>query len=276
MGTAEQKIDVLIQKVEDLSVRISTIENKDSGTAVGPDDSDSRSRSNAQTASLSTPHVVPSVSDIRARMQGVLGVTQSPISATEESTVSSSDLNVNSELQQQYKTIKDSLSRVRLPPGFKTDTSLRGVGREHSKTAKIIHAASDYSETITKLLLTVDTSQPLSDDLLDCLITVVSAQIQYLQAEKSVCYVSGKFGDDVGSMFREFKQHASSFSATDIGILENCIQLSAARARGRGAQGRGQRGGFPNNRRWSSRGGRGSFQGRGAYPASDRTDSEQP
>ena len=171
----------------------------------------------------------------------------------EESTPSTSS---NDELQQQYKSVKDSVQKIRLPPGLKIETSLRGVGQQFNKTARVIHAASDYSETLLKLLLSIDTnSDPIvvTDDLIDCLVVAVTAQIRYLQSEKSVCFISGRFGEDVGSLFREFKTHASSLSASDIQVLENVIQLSAARQpRGRGFP--SQRRPYGNNPNYRSRG----------------------
>ena len=63
------------------------------------------------------------------------------------------------DVQQQYKVLNDSLEKVRLPPrlppGYKTETSLRGVGAQSSKVAIIIHSCAEYSETLLKLLLTL-------------------------------------------------------------------------------------------------------------------------
>ena len=56
------------------------------------------------------------------------------------------------EVQRQYKVLKDPLQKVSLPPGYKTETSLRGVGAHNSKTAKVIHSCAEYSETLLKLL----------------------------------------------------------------------------------------------------------------------------
>ena len=181
----------------------------------------------------------------------------------EESTPSTSS---NDELQLQYKSVKDSVQKVRLPPGLKIETSLRGVGQQFNKTARVIHAAADYSETLLKLLLTIDTSADpvtIPDDLVDCLVVAVTAQIRYLQSEKSVCFISGRFGEEVGSLFREFKTHASSLSAPDIQVLENVIQLSAARQQ----QPRGNRGGSGNRRPYGNapQGRRGFYGRRGGH-----------
>ena len=202
--------------------------------------------------------------------------------AHEEST-SGSSTSSNDELQMQYKAVKDSVQRVRLPPGLKLETSLRGVGQQFNKTARVIHAAADYSETLLKLLLTIDTSKDpitISDDLVDCLVVAVTAQVRYLQSEKSVCFISGRFGEEVGNLFREFKTHASSLSASDIGVLENVIQLSAARQqqpRGRGFQ--GQRRPYNNYRgrsNFARRGGHNSQFGSRSYQADDSGEAPRP
>ena len=183
--------------------------------------------------------------------------------AHEESTPSTSS---NDELQLQYKSVKDSVQKVRLPPGLKIETSLRGVGQQFNKTARVIHAAADYSETLLKLLLAIDTSAnpvTIPDDLVDCLVVAVTAQVRYLQSEKSVCFISGRFGEEVGNLFREFKTHASSLSAADIQVLENVIQLSAARQQ----QSRGNRGGSSQRRPYGNapQGRRGFYARRGGH-----------
>ena len=58
-------------------------------------------------------------------------------------------------IQAKYKSIKDSLQRIRLPEGYKTDTALRGIGRQHIQQARVINASSDYAETLMKFILTL-------------------------------------------------------------------------------------------------------------------------
>ena len=134
------------------------------------------------------------------------------------------------DVQQQYKVLKDSLQKVRLPPGYKTKMSLRGVEAQNSKTAKVIYSCAEYSETLLKLLLTLKAIEPLTENKLDSLLISVPAQIHFLQAEKDNCFVNGKFGDNVGSLFREFKDHVFSFSSEDIATLDCVVQLSNARS----------------------------------------------
>ena len=101
-------------------------------------------------------------------------------------------------IQAKYKSIKDSLQRIRLPEGYKTDTALRGIGRQHIQQARVINASSDYAETLMKFILTLQEQAPLTAEDIDTCMTIVSAHIKYLQAEKGVCYVNAKFGDNVG------------------------------------------------------------------------------
>ena len=145
-------------------------------------------------------------------------------------------------IQAKYKSIKDSLQRIRLPEGYKTDTALRGIGRQHIQQARVINSSSDYAETLMKFLLTLREETPLTAEDIDTCMTIVSAHIKFLQAEKGVCYVNAKFGDNVGSMFREFKSHASVFSPGDIATLERVVQLATAHNNNRGSSQRGGRG----------------------------------
>ena len=148
-------------------------------------------------------------------------------------------------LQEQFKTIKDTLSKVKLPLGFKTDFSLRGVGRNQTSSAKIINNCCEYSETLMKYVLCLQSGDPIQEDNINTLMNILAAQIKYLQSEKAICFVNGKFGENVGTLFREFKSHTSVFSPEDVQVLEHVAQLANSQ-RGRG---RGNRGGYRNTNR---------------------------
>ena len=77
-------------------------------------------------------------------------------------------------------------------------------------------------------MLTFIANGPLTEDKLDSLLDIVTAQIRFLQAEKGVGFVYGKFGNEDGSLFKEVQGHASSFSSDDIATLERVVQLSNA------------------------------------------------
>ena len=181
-----------------------------------------------------------------------------------ESTESSIEPSTDA-LQAKFKSIKDSLQKVRLPEGFKTDTALRGIGRQHIASARLINSSSDYAETLFKFILTLQEDSPLKAEDIDTLVTVVSAHIKYLQAEKGVCYVNAKFGENVGTMFREFKSHASAFSSNDIQTLERVVQLASAYNNNRGASQRGRGRGYRGNGYQGYDGGysRGGYRGQG-------------
>ena len=167
-------------------------------------------------------------------------------------------------IQAKYKSIKDSLQRIRLPEGYKTDTALRGIGRQHIQQARVINASSDYAETLMKFILTLQEEAPLTAQDIDTCMTIVSAHIKYLQAEKGVCYVNAKFGDNVGSMFREFKSHSSVFSPGDIATLERVVQLASAHNNNRGSSQRGGRGrGYRGNQGYDGGYSRGVYRGHG-------------
>ena len=144
-------------------------------------------------------------------------------------------------LQDQFKTIKDTLSKVKLPLGFKTDFSLRGVGRQHTSSAKVINNCCEYAETLMKYVLCLSAGETISEDNINTLMNILAAQIKYLQSEKAVCFVNGKFGENVGTLFREFKSHSSVFSPEDVQTLEHVAQLANAQQasqRGRGNRGK--------------------------------------
>ena len=158
----------------------------------------------------------------------------------------------SAQFQEFFKSVKDTLTKVKLPLGYKTDFSLRGVGRAHTSSAKLINNCCEYAETLMKFVLCLEVGQPITDDLINTLMTILAAQIKYLQSEKAVCFVNGKFGDNVGNLFREFKSHSSVFSAQDIQTLEHVAQLANTQSQNQSQRGRG-------------RGGRGGYRGTNNY-----------
>ena len=175
-------------------------------------------------------------------------------------------------LQDQFKTIKDTLAKVKLPLGFKTDFSLRGVGRNHTGSAKLINNCCEYAETLMKYVLCMQVGDQITDEHVNTLMNILAAQIKFLQSEKAVCFVNGKFGENFGTLFREFKSHTSVFSPEDVQVLEHVTQLANSQNSSQRGRGRGYRGGYrnSNSNSFNSYGGnryswRGGFNGRSNY-----------
>ena len=70
---------------------------------------------------------------------------------------------------------------------LKTDFSLRGVGRQHTGSAKVINNCCEYAETLMKYVLCLSAGETISEDNINTLMNILAAQIKYLQSENAVC-----------------------------------------------------------------------------------------
>ena len=152
-------------------------------------------------------------------------------------------------VQEEFRTIKDAVQKVKLPKEIKVEESKKGIKRQDQSKAAIITNCASYTECLLKLLLTCPEDRPISEQNWNDIITVIVAQLRYLQEEKSLLLVNSSLGEGVGTLYRQFREHTSMFNAADISKLESCVQLYNASSqnqsgdrsfsRGRGA-GRGR------------------------------------
>ena len=164
------------------------------------------------------------------------------------------------DVQEEYRAISDSVSKVRLP----VDQKLNNRGgvtanlRAHSNT---ITRCARYTETILKLIYGLKANEPVSELDIANLFTVANAEIKFLQDEYAALVAENKYGSDTASLFRDLQHNSSVFSEEKVATLKSAIELQGAantaqnRQRGRGGF-RGRRsfyGGYGN--RGSNRGG---------------------
>ena len=118
-------------------------------------------------------------------------------------------------LQDDFKSIKDSVQKVRIPKDFKSNDSNKGIKSAEQSKAAIINQCASYSETLLKILPTIEVERPLSEEAMNNMMTVVLAQIRYLQEENGI-------------------------SNGDIRTMESCMSSSMANSQNAG-RGRGYR-----------------------------------
>ncbi|KAH3789158.1 hypothetical protein DPMN_167330 [Dreissena polymorpha] len=105
------------------------------------------------------------------------------------------------EIQGDFSALNDSLSRVRLPAELKLDESRQGVRRSDQPGVNILKQCSRYSDTSAKLLATLESGQPLTQDTLDKLFLVAHAQCKYLQDEYASVLVYSQFDNSTSRLF---------------------------------------------------------------------------
>jgi hypothetical protein len=132
------------------------------------------------------------------------------------------------DIQDEYRSIKDSFQRVRLPSDLKIDESKQGVKRGEQAKCNIITRSASYSETMMKILLTVKPGEPLQEELLNDLLIVCEAHLRYLQEERALVLVNSSLGDNVGGIYRHFRKNTSAFPPDALDALTAAVSLSAA------------------------------------------------
>ena len=130
-----------------------------------------------------------------------------------------------SDIQEYYKSIKDAIQRVKIPPELKVDDSRKCVKRQEQGKAAIISACAGYGETLLKLLLTLEPEKPLKEGDLDDLLTIISAQLRYLQEERALVLVNSSLGEGVGRLYRNFRDNTSMFPPSTIDTLQSLVTL---------------------------------------------------
>lgn len=171
-------------------------------------------------------------------------------------------IGASEDIQGEFSTIKDSVSRVKLSPDLRVSDSNRGIKRSDQPFANVVQKCGRYAETTLKLLLSINENR-ISDELLVDLWKVQVAQVRYLQEEHSSILVHGQFNPDVARLYRTLQKNTSGFSPRALDILEKATTISAANTpRGQPPRGRGSYG----YGRFGQRGGRGrNFQQRGHF-----------
>ncbi len=175
-------------------------------------------------------------------------------------------------VQQEFAAIRDSLSRVRLPSDLKVNDTSVGVQRSDQQRLKVVSRCSRYTETLIKLISSLQADTVTAGDLQD-LLTVCVAEVRFLQEEHAMMLVGNNFGDGVEKLYRSLR---SNTTPEALETLQAAVLLgghsNAGRARGQ------QRGGYypGNNGRWNRGGyGRGAMnQGRGRVPPNRSQDQQ--
>ena len=148
----------------------------------------------------------------------------------------------NTNIQQEFTVIKDTVQRVKLPNDLKVDDSRQGVQRKDQQRLNILSKCARYAETITKLLSTLQAERVTPGDLQD-LVTIAVAQIRYLQEEHALLQVNSSLGDNVEKIYLNFRRNTSQFPPDTIDALQAAVTLNnhseSGRARSWPLRGRG-------------------------------------
>ena len=174
------------------------------------------------------------------------------------------DFGTHGDLQAEYRSIREGVAKVKLPPDLIVGDSRAGVGKADVSRFQIIQKCARFQETVLKVLSGASTSDPVTDQLT----TLALAQIRYLQEEYTNLIVSNQFDETTTQLFKTLQQNPAAFSSGAIENLQRAVAIAGARqqtrqvsqppdrARWRGAPPAAQQrfGAWPAPADWRSRG----------------------
>ena len=180
------------------------------------------------------------------------------------------DVNIAVDVNTAFQAIKTSVSSVRLPASLIIPTDKTGIKKSDQPVLNLLTKCSKFVETGLKVIQ----SPALADDpdaKLQELLTILTAQVIFLQEEHAAIVVQGSFDDGVARFFRSL-QRTNGFTPEALDNLRAAASIASVyrpqRAAGRrGFQ--GQRFGYRGRGRGS--GGRGGYYQQQNNPFADES-----
>ena len=142
-----------------------------------------------------------------------------------------------SEVQAEFRAIRDSVAKVKLPPDLVVGDSRAGVSRADLPKFHIIQKSARYQETVLKLLSSCDPG----DTAVAQVSAVSLAHLRFLQEEYMQLMVSNQFDEGTAKLFSTLQQNPAAFTPNSLENLQRAVSIAGARqhhqvgaSRGRG------------------------------------------
>ena len=126
--------------------------------------------------------------------------------------------------QSEYRAIKESVAKVKLPPHLLVGDNRAGVSRTDLPKFNIIQRCARYQETVLKILSTSDAAAAGGD-----LATLALAQLRYLQEEYTQLIVVNQFDDGTAKLFQTLQQNPAAFPQNALENLQRAVTIAGAR-----------------------------------------------
>ncbi|KAK3769041.1 hypothetical protein RRG08_008418 [Elysia crispata] len=168
----------------------------------------------------------------------------------------------------EFEAIKDSVSKIVLPPYLKVSDSPTGVKQEHKNALKILSKSARFTETGLKLLSTFQKTgnlYHLTEDEVNALFVTLSASSHYLQSEYANIVVKSSFDDETSRLFCNLENNTAAFSDQSLRNIRTAAELAAVSNRStarRSARFSYQHQGYRPHNNWRGR----FFQNRVNFP----------
>ena len=150
---------------------------------------------------------------------------------TDQSAEPSADAIDTSDLQREYWSIKDSVSKVQLNSSLKLNEVTLGLNKKDKPVQKVLQRTSRVLETALKLCHLASSDPDIHHDsetykYLEQIYIVLQAGIQQNQQEFQSLIVQGQFSEDTAKVFRILQQNKNCFPESAVAQLELAAKLS--------------------------------------------------
>ena len=128
-------------------------------------------------------------------------------------------------IQDEYMSIKDKVSSVKIPQELRVSLSKAGIKKENTVAANIISNSAKYVETAIKLMWNIDDN--VDPNQLVELFSVLKAHIDYLRQEQSALVVSSQFGAQTSQLFRNLNRGTCNLDDRQLENLLKAVQITS-------------------------------------------------
>ena len=139
------------------------------------------------------------------------------------------------DIYKEFEAIKDSVSKIVLPPWLKVNDSPAGVKQENKHALKILSRSARFTETALKLLSTFskseDNSYTLTEDDVNALFIILSASSNFLQSEYANIVVKSSFDEETSRLFNNLENNTAAFSDKSLQNIRIAAELAAVSTR---------------------------------------------
>ena len=140
------------------------------------------------------------------------------------------------DIQKRFENLRDSLSRIQLPPDCKVNESQQGIKSECKPALKVISKTARFAEAGLKLISQYSPSDAeeyalTSADIEKLYIIIFQAQINYLQGEYSSLVVRSTFDEETSRLFRAFQNNSQALSEMTLNNVRLAAKLTSKLSR---------------------------------------------
>ena len=139
------------------------------------------------------------------------------------------DFGSHSDLQAEFRSIREGVAKVKLPQDLIVGDSRAGVGKAEVPRFQVIQKCARFQETVLKVLSSISAPDPVTDQLT----TLALAQVRYLQEEYTNLIVSNQFDETTAQLFKTLQQNPAAFTPGAVENLQRAVTIAGARQHSR-------------------------------------------